>query len=81
MGRIMVKKNPAFVPGVDANKTMDIVRELRASGLKQGIDFDFKYQQASFDFTVDDDLFRVKGATFYFRAAKWATFFRMKYGC
>ena len=29
------------IPGIDANKTMDIVRELREQGLKQGIDFDF----------------------------------------
>lgn len=75
----MVNKNPAFVTGIDANETMDIVRELRAKGLVQGKDFDFKYQQRSFDF-LSSEVEKPKGATFYFRAAKWATFFRIKYG-
>lgn len=68
-----------FVPNIDANQTMELVRDLRAKGLVQGTDFSFAYQQAHYDYYADD-VHQVKGCTFAFKDDKWATFFRIKYG-
>jgi hypothetical protein len=75
----MIKTNPVFVQSVGANPIMEIVRELRAKHLVQGIDFDFSYQQVQQHYSDGFDLIR-NGATFYFKDDKWATFFRLQYG-
>lgn len=67
-----------FVPHIDANETMELVRELRSKGLVQGQDFDFAYNHASYDLSSYEAV-SPKGARFTFRDAKWSTFFRMKY--
>ena len=66
------------IPGIDANKTMDIVRELREQGLKQGIDFDFSYIQAKYS---DDSwtLIEEKHSLFKFYDDKYATLFALRY--
>jgi hypothetical protein len=69
-----------FVPGIDASQTMELVRELRAKGLVQGTDFNFSYQHSTTDF-FDTEVDMLRGCSFTFTDPKWATFFRMKYGC
>lgn len=69
-----------FVPHIDAAETMELVRGLRAKGLVQGKEFDFAYSHASYDLTSFEAV-TPKGAKFTFKDPKWATFFRMKYGC
>lgn len=63
---------------VHADKTMSIVRELRASGLIQGVDFDFYYQQATYD---NDGWQPTAGrqTKFIFYNEKHATMFVLKY--
>jgi hypothetical protein len=61
-----------------AEVVLGIVRELRAQGLVQGIDFDFSYHQAQ------DDMFSMSPPTpsyaiFKFYVEKYATFFAIKY--
>lgn len=66
-----------YVPDLNAEQTMQLVRDLRAKGLAQGRDFNFRYNPSS-----QEDLFsapKPPGAEFTFTDAKWATFFRMKY--
>ena len=65
-----------FIPGIDANQTMEIVRELRAHGIVQGDDFTFRYQPIKWDTGVVNIL-EDKGAMFYFKNPKLATFFRL----
>lgn len=68
-----------FVPGVKAEATMQIVRDLRALGLVQGTDFEFRYLQDSY---IDGDWTkgtRLGGAEFYFREGKWRTYMALKY--
>ena len=66
------------VPNVNAEQTMQLVRDLRAKGLVQGQDFNFRYNPRDWD----QETFEAKppGAEFTFADAKWATFFRIKYG-
>lgn len=61
----------------DPNSIMEIVRELRASGLKQGQDFDFAYNKPTFD----DHWHEVepRHTVFTFHVEKHATFFALKY--
>jgi hypothetical protein len=62
--------------GVDANRAMEIVRELRQQGLKQGTDFDFSYNQTKYDnWTLIDD----KHTVFKFYDDKYATLFALRY--
>ena len=60
----------------DPNKILDIVKELRASGLVQGVHFDFAYNQSRWDPMIGD----VKGFTnFTFYEEKYSTLFALKY--
>ena len=62
--------------GIDANKAMDIVRELRQQGLKQGIDFDFSFNQTKYD---DWARIEEKHTVFKFYDDKYATLFALMY--
>ena len=60
----------------DPGAVIDIVKELRASGLTQGKDFDFAYNQSRWDPMIGD----VKGFThFIFYEEKLATLFALRY--
>ena len=63
---------------MDANRTMEIVRDLRSMGLVQGRDFEFKYNQARYD-NDGWQTIRPRGAEFYFREGKWITYITLKY--
>ena len=55
---------------------IDIVKELRTSGLKQGVHFDFAYNQSRWDPMIGN----VKGFTnFTFYEEKYSTLFALKY--
>lgn len=58
---------------------MEIVRELRASGLIQGTDFDFAYKPAEWD-NFSGDAVHNKHTKFIFYSEKYATLFALKYG-
>jgi hypothetical protein len=61
----------------DPNEVIDIVKELRASGMVQGKDFDFAFYQTRWDPMIGD----VKGFTsFTFYEEKLATLFALRYG-
>ena len=65
---VVENKNPFDVIG--------IVKELRASGLIQGVHFDFAYNQSRWDPMIGD----VKGFTnFTFYEEKYSTLFALKY--
>jgi len=60
----------------DPGSIIDIVKELRASGLIQGKDFDFAFYQTRWDPMIGD----VKGFTnFTFYKEKLATLFALRY--
>lgn len=59
---------------------MTIVRELRAHGLVQGTDFDFKYCPAEYN-NDGYEAVEPSRAEFYFYKEKWKTFFAIKYAC
>jgi hypothetical protein len=60
----------------NANEILDIVKELRASGLVQGIHFDFAFHQNCWDPMIGD----VKSFTnFTFYEEKYSTLFALKY--
>lgn len=61
----------------DPSAIMEIVRELRASGLRQGVDFDFAYNKPQFDDQWHEVMPRHTVFTFY--VEKHATFFALKY--
>ena len=55
---------------------LDIVKELKISGLIQGVHFDFAYNQSRWDPMIGD----VKGFTnFTFYEEKYSTLFALKY--
>jgi hypothetical protein len=55
---------------------LDIVKELKTSGLRQGVHFDFAYNQSRWDPMIGD----VKGFTnFTFYEEKYSTLFALKY--
>ena len=55
---------------------LDIVKELRASGLRQGVHFDFAYNQSRWDGMIGNvDAYTV----FTFYEEKYATLFALKY--
>jgi len=65
---VVEDKNPVAV--------IEIVKELRASGLIQGVHFDFAYNQSRWDPMIGD----VKGFTnFTFYEEKYSTLFALKY--
>ena len=67
-----------FLPGLTASQSMDIVKELRALGLVQGIDFEFRYQPKEEDgFTYNETAER--GCEFYFNEGKWRSYMALKY--
>ena len=64
------------IEGQDPTAVLAIVAELRASGLVQGVHFDFAYNQSRWDPMIGD----VKGFTnFTFYEEKYSTLFALKY--
>jgi len=61
-----------------ANEVLELVKELRSSGLVQGQDFDFKYQPPVWD-NFSMDAVQNKRAIFYFYKEKYATFYELKW--
>ena len=60
----------------DVSDVLDIVKELKANGLVQGVHFDFAYNQSRWDPMIGD----VKGFTnFTFYEEKYSTLFALKY--
>ena len=60
----------------DVSDVLDIVKELKTSGLVQGVHFDFAYNQSRWDPMIGN----VKGFTnFTFYEEKYATLFALKY--
>ena len=65
---------------IDANQTLEIVRELRARGLVQGVDFNFSVYPAKFDIEAPWEAVSPKQTGFRFYDDKLATMFILKYG-
>ena len=61
-------KNPSDI--------LDIVRELRANGLVQGVDFDFAYTQSRWDEMIGEI---PTNTVFTFYEEKYSTLFALKY--
>jgi len=60
----------------NVSDVLDIVKELKANGLIQGVHFDFAYNQSRWDPMIGD----VKGFTnFTFYEEKYSTLFALKY--
>jgi len=55
---------------------LDIVKELRASGLVQGVHFDFAYNQSRWDEMIGEI---PKNTAFTFYEEKYSTLFALKY--
>lgn len=72
-----------FIPNINANRTLEIVHELRIMGLQNNVDFDFCYvHPEQIWIELDDDYTaesRIGGAEFTFTDDKWATWFTLKY--
>jgi hypothetical protein len=73
-----------FVPNINANRTLEIVHELRSMGLQNHIDFNFCFVQKKESWLVldEDGNFPDEepwGAEFTFTDDKWATWFTLKY--
>jgi hypothetical protein len=66
------------LPHRDPNNIMEIVRLLRDKGLKQGKDFDFAYNQATYD-PITGHHVTDRYTSFYFYDEKWATWLLLKY--
>lgn len=64
---------------LDVNDTLDIVRALRAQGLVQGQDFDFRYERAKYDPVTGHGPTDNKHALFKFYDDKYATLFALRY--
>ena len=60
------------------NEIMDIVKDMRKSGLVQGIDFDFSYHQPKYDWYSGDAVYN-RHTTFIFYKEELATYFRLMY--
>lgn len=67
-----------FIEGLTASESMDIVRELRAIGLIQGKDFEFRYQPREEDGFTYNELAQ-RGCEFYFKEGKWRSYMALKY--
>ena len=64
---------------INTSKTLDIVNELRAHGLVQGVDFDFAYYQARHD-PINGHLINEPYSAFSFYGdAEYALIFKLKY--
>jgi hypothetical protein len=68
-----------IIDGLGVNETLDIVRELRAQGLVQGTDFDFKYEKPAWHPESYQQL-QNRHAEFKFYDDRYATLFGLKYG-
>ncbi len=72
-----------FVEHINANRTLDIVYELRAMGLQNGVDFNFAYINRKQGWlTLDEDGEPYEepwGAEFTFTDDKWAIWFALKW--
>jgi hypothetical protein len=60
----------------NANEILDIVGELRAKGWVQSVDFDFAFNQSSWD-SMTGEIPKYTVFTFY--TEKYATMFGLKY--
>ena len=60
----------------DPNEILDIVKQLRASGLVQGVHFDFAYNQSRWDEMIGEI---PKNTVFTFYEEKYSTLFALKY--
>ena len=60
----------------DASSVIEKVRELRASGLVQGVHFDFAYNRATW--TTDEGV-TPRHTVFTFYVDKYATFYALKW--
>jgi hypothetical protein len=60
----------------DPNEILDIVKQLRASGLVQGVHFDFAYTQSRWDEMIGEI---PKNTQFTFYEEKYSTLFALKY--
>lgn len=67
------------IEGKDLSQYMDIVHELRASGLIQGEHFDFKYIPSIYDY--EKYWYTPKKVIFTFYDEQYSTIFRLKYAC
>lgn len=67
------------INGLGVNETLEIVRELRAQGLVQGKDFDFKYEKPSWHPESYEQM-QSRHAEFKFYDDKYATLFGLRYG-
>lgn len=60
----------------DPFEILDIVKQLRASGLVQGVHFDFAYNQSRWDEMIGEI---PKNTVFTFYEEKYSTLFALKY--
>jgi hypothetical protein len=60
----------------DPNEILDIVKQLRSSGLVQGVHFDFSYNQSRWDEMIGEI---PKTTVFIFYEEKYSTLFALKY--
>ena len=65
------------IEGIKANEVLNIVADLRASGMVQGTDFNFAFYQTRWDAMTGDIPDR---AEFTFYKEKYATMFSLKHG-
>jgi len=64
----------------DVSHTLEVVRELKHSGLVQGQDFDFTYVPPIFNSYIwEDEPIREKKTVFKFYNDELATWFELKY--
>lgn len=49
----------------NSNEISDIVRDLKSTGYKIGIDFDFEYSAGKYDYSTSKDIPRQTKFTFY----------------
>ena len=66
-----------IVPRLGPNEVMDLVKQLRAEGYQQGIDFDFAYNQSRWDDFTGETYERCTVFTFY--DDRYATLFALKW--
>lgn len=66
------------LPNINAQDTMDIVRQIRAQGLAQHKDFDFAFHQVKYD-PISGHAIENKHAIFKFYDDKYATLFALRY--
>lgn len=64
-----------MLPGV----TMEVVRELRSKGYKQGIDFDFEYHKPENNDWMAGEEYNERYTIFKFYKESLATWFALKY--